>query len=74
MYSGLLSGYQQTLSRFVGPAEVLVSGDTLQLKDYSRTDWQWSMFDAEAKKKRHDEVFPQECRKACDLGAALVLK
>ena len=74
MYSGLLSGYQQTLSRFVGPAEVLVSGDTLQLKDYSRTDWQWSMFDADAKKKRHDEVFPQECRKAFELGAALALK
>ena len=74
MYSGLLSGYQQTLSRFVGPAQVLVSGDTLQLKDYSRTDWQWSMFDADAKKKRHDEVFPQECRKAFELGAALALK
>ena len=74
MYSGLLSGYQQTLSRFVGPTEVLVSGDTLQLKDYSRTDWQWSMFDADAKKKRHDEVFPQECRKAFELGAALALK
>ena len=74
MYSGLLSGYQQTLSRFVGPTEVLVSGDTLQLKDYSRTDWQWSMFDADAKKKRHDEVFPQECRKAFELGAALALR
>ena len=74
MYSGLLSGYQQTLSQFVGPAQVLVSGDTLQLKDYSRTDWQWSMFDADAKKKRHDEVFPQECRKAFELGAALALK
>ena len=74
MYSGLLSGYQQTLSQFVRPAQVLVSGDTLQLKDYSRTDWQWSMFDADAKKKRHDEVFPQECRKAFELGAALALK
>ena len=30
MYESLLGGYQQTLNRFVGPTEVLVSGDTLQ--------------------------------------------
>ena len=63
-YSGLLRNYQQTLSRFVGPTELLVSGDTLQLKDYSRTDWEWSMFDPEAKKLRHETVFQQECEKA----------
>ncbi len=45
MYQGLLRDYQQTLSRFVGPTEVFVSGDTLQLKDYSKTDWKWTMFD-----------------------------
>ena len=74
MYANLLQGYQQTLSRFVGPTEVLVSGDTLQLKDYSKTDWPWSMFDPEAKKLRHETVFPQECKKAYDMGAALVTK
>ena len=74
MYSGLLGNYQQTLSRFVGPTEVLVSGDTLQLKDYSRTDWQWTMFDPEAKQKRHDEVFPEYCRKAFEMGAAMAVK
>ena len=72
MYANLLQGYQQTLSRFVGPTEVLVSGDTLQLKDYGKMDWSWSMFDPEAKKLRHETVFPQECRKAYDMGAALV--
>ena len=41
-YTDLMQNYQQTLSRFVGPTEVFVSGDTLQLKDYSKTDWQWS--------------------------------
>ena len=71
-YRGLLQNYQQTLSSFVGPTEVLISGDTLQLKDYSKTDWQWSMFDAAAKQKRHDTVFPQECKKAFELGKALV--
>ena len=71
MYLDLLKRYQQTLDRFVGPTEVLVSGDTLQLKDYSKTDWPWSMFDPEKKKARHESVFPRECQKAFDLGAAL---
>jgi len=71
LYLDLLRGYQQTLSRFVGPTELLVSGNTLQLKDYAKTDWPWTMFDPEAKKERHEAVFPQECRKAYDLGAVL---
>ena len=49
MYTGLLQGYQRTLSRFVGPTGLLVSGDTLQLSDYSKLDWEWSMFDPETK-------------------------
>ena len=71
MYQVLLQNYQQSLSRFVGPTEVFVSGNTLQLKDYSKTDWPWTMFDAEAKKARHETVFPQECKRAYELGASL---
>ena len=70
-YMNLLGGYQQTLSRFVGPTEVFVSGNTLQLKDYSKTDWPWTMFDPEDKQRRHETVFPEECKKAFELGAAL---
>ena len=72
-YMGLLQNYQQTTSQFVGPTELLVSGDTLQLKDYSKLDWEWSYFDPEEKKHRHDTVFPQECAKAYDMGAALTM-
>ena len=64
MYAGLLQNYQNTLSRFIGPTKVLVSGETLQLKDYSKTDWPWTMFDPEARQKRHETVFPKECKKA----------
>lgn len=71
-YQGLLKGYQQTLCRFVGQTEILVSGDTLQLRDYSKTDWQWTMFDPAAKQEGHDIVFPQECKKAFEMGKALV--
>ncbi len=71
-YTRLVQNYQQTLSRFVGPTDVLISGDTLQLKDYSKTDWEWSLFNPEAKQRRHETVFPQECAKAFEMGAALV--
>lgn len=70
-YVNLVRGYQQTLNRFVGPTETLVSGNTLQIRDYSRTDWPWTMFDPEAKQRRHETVFPEECRKAYEMGAAL---
>ena len=73
MYESLLGGYQQTLNRFVGPTEVLVSGDTLQLKDYGKTDWKWSLFDPEAKMRRHETVFPEERKKAFELGRSLAL-
>ena len=72
MYAGLLHNYQNTLSRFIGPTKVLVSGETLQLKDYSKTDWPWTMFDPEAKKERRETVFPRECEKAFELGRSLV--
>lgn len=68
-----LGNYQKTLSSFVGPTEVFVSGDTLQLKNYSKTDWPW-YFDPESKYRRHETVFPKECRKAFELGAALAVK
>ena len=71
-YQSLLQNYQQTLSRFVGPTEVLASGDTLQITDYSKTDWPWTLFNPEAKKARHENVFPEECRTAFEKGAALV--
>lgn len=70
-YLNQLNNYKATLSRFVGPTEVFVSGNTLQLKDYSKTDWEWSLFDPESKQKRHETVFPEECRKAYALGEEL---
>ena len=73
-YADLLGGYQQALNTFVGPTEVFVSGETLQLKDYSKTDWQWTMFDPAARKERHETVFPRECQQAFELGKGLALK
>lgn len=72
MYLDMMEKYRQTLSRFVGPTEFFVSGNTLQLKDYGKTDWPWTLFDAEAKQRRHELVFPQECQRVFQMGAALV--
>ena len=72
MYIGLMENYRKTFTGFVGPTEVLISGNTLQLKDYSKTDWPWTLFDPEAKKQRRETVFPQECRAAFERGAALL--
>ena len=71
MYMGLVRNYQQVLSRFVGPTDIFVSGDTLQLKDYGKTDWPWTLFNPDAKQQRHETVFPLHCRQVFDMGAAL---
>ena len=68
----MMQRYQQILSMFVGPTEIFISGDTLQLKDYSKTDWQWTLFNPEAKQKRHETVFPDECKKVFEMGVSLV--
>ena len=49
-----------------------MAGDTLQLKDYGKTDWPWSMFNPEAKQLRPETVFPEKMKKAFHLGTALV--
>ncbi len=71
-YANLLEKYQQTMNAFVGPTEIFVSGDTLQLDDYGKTDWPWSLFNPEAKQERRRIVFPEECRKVFELGALMV--
>lgn len=67
-YTDLLKNYQDNLTRFIGPTKVLVSGDTMQLKDYASTDWPWNLFDPIRKKERHEKVFPLERKKAFEAG------
>ena len=70
-YQSLMQNYQKTLNRFVGPTDIFASGETLQVKDYSKLDWEWSIFDPEAKRIRHEAVFPKERQKVFEMGAAL---
>ena len=69
-YDQLLKRYQNMLGTFVGPTKILISSDTLQVKDYSR--YNWTMFDPKHKKERHETVFPEDKKKAFALGAQMV--
>ncbi len=58
------------LSRHFGPCEVLLASDTQQYGNYD--EFEAEMFDKDAKYRRHAEIFPQDCRRAFDLGVRLV--
>lgn len=70
MYLNMLENYRNTLSRFIGPTKVLVSGETLQVKDYSKYDW--TFFNPEERKQRRETVFPRELEKAFAEGKSLL--
>ncbi len=68
-YTALLDSYKSMLGNYVGPTQLLVCGDTLQVDDYSRFDWR---FDAQAKKARREQSFGAYLRKAFEMGRELV--
>ncbi|MCH5257935.1 MAG: flavodoxin family protein [Lachnospiraceae bacterium] len=69
-YGKMVSGYQNTLSNFIGTTKVIICGDTLQVNDYDKYDW--TMFDPEAKKVRHETVFPKEKQDVFHLGVEII--
>ena len=69
-YDQMLQRYQGSFNTFVGPTKILISSDTLQVKDYSR--YNWTMFNPEAKKERYETVFPEDKKKAFALGEQMV--
>lgn len=69
-YRKTVRQYQKALESSVGETKIMIAGNTLQVKDYSR--FQWTVFDTEGKKEHHEKVFPEEKKKACQLGADLV--
>ena len=69
-YDAMLQRYQGSFNTFVGPTKILISSDTLQVKDYSR--YNWTMFNPEHKQERHETVFPEDKKKAFALGERMV--
>lgn len=68
-YDTMIQNYKATLQGFVGPTEVLICGNTLQVNDYS--PYNWTMFDPEAKKQHHDATFESYKQKAFEAGAKM---
>jgi len=58
------------VERFLGKAESLFVTDTYQFDDYSK--YVAIAFDVSEKLKRRKEVFPQDCKKAFELGKRLL--
>ena len=48
---------------------MMLCTDTMQYDDYDKYDS--DAFDEKAKLKRHKEVFPEDCRRAFDLGVRM---
>jgi len=60
---------ESVLSRTFGRAETLCSYETLQFEDYDKVVF--SYVDPEERRERRRTVFPEDCRKAFELGARL---
>jgi multimeric flavodoxin WrbA len=68
-YEVFMDRMQATMARIFGSCELLLSTDTYQFDDYSK--YLSTCWDAAAKAKRREEVFPSDCARAFDLGARL---
>ena len=60
---------EQVLARTFGHAESMFSFETLQFEDYSKMVFNY--FDPADRTERHRTVFPEDCRRAYDLGTRL---
>ena len=68
-YEAFMNRIGMLLTRIFGRSESLCCFDTLQFDDYSK--FVAPRFDPRHKLKRRKEVFPEDCRKAFELGARL---
>ena len=69
-YTPLFQRYENWMKLYFGHCETLLATDTMQARDYNR--YHLAGWDGEAKRHRHETVFPEECRKAYELGVRLV--
>ena len=68
-YTRMFGTAKRMLAMNFGACELLVSTDTLQFDDYDKYDAK--NFDKETKARRHAEVFPEDCKKAFELGVRM---
>ncbi|HRZ86407.1 MAG TPA: flavodoxin family protein [bacterium] len=66
-YGQRFTSIDRLLKIIFGSSETLLSFDTYQFEDYSKVVA--PRFDPVAKLKRRNEMFPEDCRKAFEMGA-----
>ena len=69
-YPEILAPNALAMKIVLGHCEELCAYDTYQFRDYSR--YEANMFDEKEKAEHRDKVFPEDLRKAYDLGKRLV--
>ena len=69
MYTQYMEGQKAMFTGLIGPTEYAFAAETLQFTDYSKYDA--DMFDPEQRKTRHETVFPEDCKKAWEMGKRL---
>jgi multimeric flavodoxin WrbA len=65
-YDRIFTSIEMTFKRFFGSSETLLVTDTYQFNDYSK--YETSAFSEAKKAQRKAEVFPEDCRKAFEMG------
>ncbi|MBB6215402.1 multimeric flavodoxin WrbA [Anaerosolibacter carboniphilus] len=65
-YEQNLKGTEMAMKRIFGASESLFVTDTYQFDDYSK--YETSGLNEEEKAKRRKEVFPEDCKKAFEMG------
>jgi multimeric flavodoxin WrbA len=68
-YSDLFRANEVLFGRILGPLVTLVVTETCQVDDYDR--YHMTQFDAARHMQRRKDAFPEDCKKAFELGAAL---
>ena len=68
-YPARFKSYEDIFTRLMGPVQKLICTETLQVTDYSK--YEMSRFNVEERRKRREEVFPLDLKKAFEMGKAL---
>lgn len=71
-YDRLFDNNENVMRMIFGHSESIMSYDTYQFEDYSKVVA--DRFNVNHKEQQRREVFPQDCQKAYNIGAALVSK
>ncbi|GFO62179.1 flavodoxin family protein [Geomonas paludis] len=69
-YAVHMGGNENYLRRIFGECETLCCNETVQFDDYDK--YVFNYFDPQQRRERHSVLFPENCRKAFELGQRLV--